>query len=273
VPATSRGAARRLIADGRVFVDGRRLRVASRIVRVGSVLRVASPGTDDDGAGSQGTARIGGPRNARTTEPSLAILHEDADLVAIDKPPGMPAAPTRTAAAGTALDVLTRLLRTRDGRAARLWVVHRLDAGTSGVLLFAKTRAAAAALSAAFAEGRVEKDYLARVADPPATTKGRIELALATTGRRAVASAGGRPALTDWAVVATDARGALLRLRPRTGRMHQLRVHLHAIGHPIVGDRAYGGPRAARLMLHAERLVVQHPRTQAPLAIYSPNPL
>lgn len=255
LPATTRGAARRLIADGRVFVDGRRCRVASRTVRAGTALRIAA-------AAAATNATSATPRD-------LPILHEDDDLVAVDKPAGMPAAPTRTAAAGTALTTLERQLTARDGRPVRLFVVHRLDAGTSGVLLFAKTRVAAAALGGAFADGRAEKEYLARVAKAPGAARGSIDLALAADGRRARVAANGRPARTDWEVVDRDPRGALLRLSPRTGRMHQIRVHLQASGHPILGDRAYGGPPAPRLMLHAARLVVPHPGSGAPLMIAS----
>lgn len=251
LPDTSRGAARRLIADGRVFVDGRRCRVASRPVRAGNVLHVAP-----EAAAAPVAAAMAPP-----------ILYEDDDVIAIDKPCGMASAPTRTAAAGTAHDAVLETLRARKRGPARLWVVHRLDVGTSGVLVFAKTREAAAALSAAFAGGRVEKEYLARVATAPTDAGGTIDLALAVEGRRARVDPKGRPARTDWEVVATDDRGALLRLRPHTGRMHQLRAHLQAIGHPIVGDRAYGGPPGTRLMLHAERLVLPHPRTGARVTI------
>jgi 23S rRNA pseudouridine1911/1915/1917 synthase len=255
VPGTSRGEARRLIADGRVFVDGRRCRVASRPVHAGNVLHVAS-------AEEVAVAASVGPPT---------ILYEDTDVIAIDKPAGMASAPTRVATAGTARDLVTEALRARMRGPARLWVVHRLDAGTSGVLVFAKTRNAAAVLSKAFAEGRVEKHYLARVAAAPAVSDGRIDLALASEGRRARVSPNGRAARTDWEIVATDARGTLLRLHPHTGRMHQLRVHLQAIGHPIVGDRTYGGPPAPRMMLHAERPVVPHPASGEPLAIAAPS--
>lgn len=251
LPDTSRGAARRLIADGRVFVDGRRCRVASRPVRAGNVLHVAPEAA-------------AAPVAAAT---ALPILYEDEDVIAIDKPCGMASAPTRTAAAGTAHDAVLETLRARKRAPARLWVVHRLDVGTSGVLLFAKTREAAAALSAAFAEGRVQKDYLARVARAPSTRAGTIDLPLATEGRRARVAPTGRPARTDWKVLTTDAAGTLLRLHPRTGRMHQLRAHLQAIGHPIVGDRAYGGPPGERLMLHAERVTIPHPRTGVTITI------
>jgi len=268
LPATSRGAARRLISDGCVFVNGRRCQVASRTIWPGTILRVTAPP-----AQTTSTASPAEPAAAATAPAAaLTILHEDADLIAIDKPAGMPSSPTRTASAGTAQTTLEQQLHARDGRMTRLFVVHRLDAGTSGVLLFAKTGAAAAALGAAFSESRIEKVYVARVPGSPATSHGTIELALATAGRKTIVSTSGRPARTDWDVVTTDARSTLLRLRPDTGRMHQLRVHLRAIGHPIAGDRLYGGPAAPRLMLHAERLVVAHPRTNAPLALYAPSP-
>ena len=256
LPDTSRGAARRLIADGRVFVDGRRCRVASRPVRAGNVLHVAPV------AAAAPVATAAAP----------PILYEDDDVIAIDKPCDMASAPTRTAAAGTAHDAVLETLRARKRGPARLWVVHRLDVGTSGVLVFARTREAAAALSGAFAEGRVEKEYLARVACAPAVLHGTIDLPLATEGRRARVDPKGRSARTDWQIVTTDERGTLLRLHPRTGRMHQLRAHLHAIGHPIVGDRAYGGPPSTRLMLHAERLVIPHPRTGTRVTIEAPLP-
>jgi RluA family pseudouridine synthase len=225
-------------------------------VRAGNVLHVAP-------------AAAAAPVAAAMAPP---ILYEDDDVIAIDKPCGMASAPTRTAAAGTAHDAVLETLRARKRGPARLWVVHRLDVGTSGVLLFAKTREAAAALSAAFADGHVEKSYLARVSSPPSTPEGTIDLPLATEGRRARVAASGRPARTDWHVVTTDANGALLRLHPHTGRMHQLRVHLQAIGRPILGDRAYGGPPGKRLMLHAERLTVPHPRTGQKITIEAPWP-
>jgi RluA family pseudouridine synthase len=232
------------------------------------VLRVSAAADATSGATSGAPAA-----GATSSRPgSLRILHEDADLVAIDKPAGMPSAPTRTAARGTAQTTLVAELRARDGRPTRLFVVHRLDAGTSGVLVFAKTRAAAATLGKAFADGAVEKTYVARVATAPTAGAGTIDLALATAGRKSVVDPKGRPARTGWERVAADARGALLRLRPETGRMHQLRAHLAAIGHPIKGDRLYGGPPAARLMLHAERLVVPHPRSGEPLALMAACP-
>lgn len=235
----SRAEARRLIDAGAVFVGGRRCRVASRVVREGERLRIESP-----------------PAAATV---ALEILYEDDACIAIAKPAGMPAAPTRTAAAGTALEELAQKIRKRDGRRAELWLVHRLDRGTSGALLFARTRAAAARLDAAFRERRVEKEYLAWVSGVPAQHEGTIASALREEGRRSVVDAKGKPAETRWRVEERRTDRTLMRVFPTTGRMHQIRVHLESIGHPVIGDRLYGGPPAPRLMLHASRLIFPHP--------------
>lgn len=184
------------------------------------------------------------------------MLYEDEAMVAVDKPAGMPSAPTRQAARGTAQCELATILRARSGRAAPLFVVHRLDAGTSGVLVFARTRAAAAALSAAFAAGGAQKRYLARVGVVPPAVDGEITAPLATRGGRSVVAPGGRPARTAWQVVGTLPDGALLAVAPHQGRRHQIRAHLAAAGMPILGDRRYGGRPAPRLMLHAETLTL-----------------
>ena len=235
----SRGQARRLIGAGSVFVEGRRCRIASRLVRGGE------------------RVRVGAAEPPHVT--SLRILYEDEDVIAIDKPPGMPTAPTRQAAAGTAYEALRDELRRRGG-ATRLWVVHRLDAATSGVVAFARNAAAARALSRAFQDHLVDKRYVALVNDAPSDDEGRIDAAIEVAGGRATVSEGGKPASTSWRVRARGEHDAVLELAPRTGRMHQLRVHLAALGHPIVGDRLYGGSAAPRLMLHAERLIFPHPR-------------
>lgn len=246
VPGMSRSEARRLIAAGSVFVDGRRCRVASRTVRAGARLRLESA-----------------PAAPSTR---LRVLHQDPSCVAIDKPAGMPTAPTRQAAAGSAQDELERQL----GRAERLWLVHRLDRDTSGVLLFARTRAAARALDAAFRERKVDKRYQAWVAGVVDADSGRVTAPLRESGRRAMVDPAGKAAETHWEVVERGADRTLLNLRPTTGRMHQIRVHLQSIGHPVIGDRLYGGPRASRLMLHATRLAFSHPVSGEPLEITAP---
>lgn len=253
VPGLSRGAARRLVAAGAVFVNGRRSRIASRLVSPGDVLSLET-------------------RTPPAAADPLTILYEDEAVIAVDKPPGMPAAPTRVAALGTASDLLQRQLRRRDRVPVRVWLVHRLDAPASGVIVFAKTRAAARALGHAFRERHVDKVYVAEVEGAVAGETGRIEQPLRSLGRKTVADAGGQPARTDWHVLRRAGSTTLLELRPHTGRMHQLRAHLSASGHPIVGDRLYGGPPGRRLMLHALRIGFAHPEREATLDIASPWP-
>lgn len=247
----SRGQARRLIGAGAVFLEGRRCRVASRLVRSGDRVRV-------------------GAAEPKTVE-SIPILYEDDDVIAIDKPPDMPTAPTRQAAAGTAYETLRAGLRRRGG-AARLWTVHRLDAATSGVVVFARSAAAARTLSRAFQERLVDKRYVALVSGVPGDDGGRIDAAIEVAGGRATVSERGRPASTAWRVRTRGVRDAVLELAPHTGRMHQLRVHLASLGHPIVGDRLYGGSAAPRLMLHAERLTFPHPTRGEPIEIVTEPP-
>jgi RluA family pseudouridine synthase len=236
----SRTAARGLIAAGSVFLNGQRCKVASRTVRPGDRLRVAASQAE------------------RPAAPPLPILYEADGVIAIDKPPGMPSAPTRQSAAGTALTVLEAQLAARRGPTPRLWVVHRLDAATSGVLVFATTRLAAAQLSAAFRLQRVHKRYLAVIATLPAAAAGEIDLALRSAAGRALIDPAGKPAQTSWRVCERRSVGVLLEVAPHSGRMHQIRAHLAAIGHPIVGDRPYGGPPAPRLMLHAAAVTLPH---------------
>jgi len=154
----------------------------------------------------------------------------------------------------------------------RVWPVHRLDTGTSGVLLFATTRLAAAHLSAAFQRGDISKVYVARVCGRLELDQGEIALPIRTSGRRAEVATDGRPAITCWEVMRRDATTTLVHLRPLTGRMHQLRVHFQALGNPIVGDRRYGGPAASRLMLHAETLVFPTPSGERVTVHATPPP-
>jgi len=219
----------------------------------------------------------------------LAVVFEDAHLLAIDKPPGVVVHPTWGHRDGTLLNAL--LWRARDWDPAhemtrssdlRPRLVHRLDKDTSGLLLVPKTRAAHRGLARAFQRRQVSKEYLAVVAGNPPANGGRVDLAIARDPgdpkRRIAGVAGGRPAVTSWQVIADsghDGRAfALLRCRPETGRTHQIRVHLAAIGLPIVGDPLYGTGEALlpRQALHAARLAFAHPVTGQPIEIQSPLP-
>ncbi len=207
---------------------------------------------------------------------AVEVLHEDAAVLAVAKPPGWLVIPGRDLPGRAAEPSLREALTARHGP---LWVVHRLDRGTSGVLLFARTAEAHRALNLAFEAGQADKTYLALVAGlPPEAWTCEVALVPARKGRmkpappgdtrakeartrfrrlEAFPAAPGRPAL------------ALVEARPETGRTHQIRVHLRAAGHPLCFDPDYGGTEPlrdgagrevlARTPLHAARLVVPHP--------------
>ncbi len=207
--------------------------------------------------------------------PTLTVLHEDEALLAIDKPAGLLAVPGR---GDDKQDCAWARVRDRWPDAL---VVHRLDMATSGLLLFARSSEAQRRLSRAFAERQVGKHYLALVDADMGAPRGRIELPLAADWprrpRQKVDAEHGKPSCTDWQLLKTDtdaATGATvsrLALQPHTGRTHQLRVHLAAIGHPILGDALYAPPRvralATRLLLHADALSLPHPCTGRPLQL------
>jgi tRNA pseudouridine32 synthase / 23S rRNA pseudouridine746 synthase len=161
-------------------------------------------------------------------------------------------------------------------------VVHRLDMATSGLFLMARGSAAQRRLSHAFAQREVGKRYVAIVAGRMETDNGVIDLPLAADWPnrplRIVDSTNGKPSVTRWRLLAYDERSdaSRLELEPITGRSHQLRVHLLAIGHPILGDALYAPAtvreRAPRLMLHASQLALTHPVTGEPLLFSSPCP-
>jgi 23S rRNA pseudouridine1911/1915/1917 synthase len=175
---------------------------------------------------------------------------------------------------------LVDLVSARLGRPAGL--VHRLDRETSGVTLFGKTEAATRALAAEFREGRARKRYLAATG-PGLPPSGTVELPLSRDpsrpGRwRASRTANGVPALTEFRTLYAGPEYCLVELSPRTGRTHQLRAHLTALGAPILGDARYGGAARAgglpapRCLLHAQALALSHPRTGQPLLLEAPVP-
>lgn len=191
----------------------------------------------------------------------MTPLFEDSALLAFDKPAGLLAVPGRGA---DKQDCLWLQVRERWPDAL---VVHRLDMATSGLMLFARGTDVQRRLSRAFASRQVDKSYVAVVAGRMPAAQGRIELPLiADWPRRPLQKVDehqGKPSITDWRLLAFDAerRASRLALRPLTGRTHQLRVHLAAIGHPILGDALYAPPalQGGRLMLHAQALQFAHP--------------
>jgi tRNA pseudouridine32 synthase/23S rRNA pseudouridine746 synthase len=199
------------------------------------------------------------------------LIHSDKSCLAFNKPSGL------AVQGGSGVDdCLEHRVARAFGRPGKTppRLVHRLDRETSGVIVLARTKPAAAFFSAAFAERRAEKTYLAVVCGgPPAPQAGEIDLPMVKGTRRGVdlaeparpGQAGAKAALTRYATLAATPQAALLQLTPLTGRMHQLRLHLASLGRPIAGDGKYGGlftlagQPVPRLMLHAQRLVLDHP--------------
>jgi 23S rRNA pseudouridine1911/1915/1917 synthase len=270
LPELSVTAARRLIADGAVRVDGQRARKGQRLTP-GQVVEV-----EEARAAQRGTAA---QRVRADPQLALPILEVDPLFVAVDKPAGVPAHPHAPDELGTAANALAAQFpecvgASPDPREGGL--VHRLDAGTSGVLLAARSAAAWPLLRAALSAPECEKTYLAEVAGAPPDA-GTAAGAIGRVGRRGarVRVGGGRnplPAHTTWEVVERRPQSALVRVRLQRGRAHQVRAHLAAAGYPIVGDLLYGGGEADRLRLHAAAIRFRHPESGELILIESPPP-
>ncbi|WP_018291565.1 RluA family pseudouridine synthase [Verrucomicrobium sp. 3C] len=216
-----------------------------------------------------------------TPEPiPLLVLYEDDDLLLIDKPWGLVVHPAFGHRTGTLVNALLGYLpRLPGSHTIRPGVVHRLDRETSGLLVVAKTEPARASLLHQFASRTVEKRYEAVVwgtfPRTPFSCSRNVGRDPRNRRKMAALSRGGRTALTEFSLIEQRRGTALVQCRPQTGRMHQLRVHLASLGHPIVGDPLYGGNRqsgGSRLLLHARLLSFLHPRSGERVCFESPLP-
>jgi 23S rRNA pseudouridine1911/1915/1917 synthase len=216
--------------------------------------------------------------------PGMAVLYEDADIVVVDKPVGVAAHPTPGWTGQTVVGGLLAAGHTvaTSGAAERQGIVHRLDAGTTGVMVVAKSEHAYSVLKRAFREREVTKIYHALVQGHPDPLRGTIDAPIgrhpAGDGRFAVV-ADGRPSVTHYDTLEAFRAASLLEVRLETGRTHQIRVHMAAVRHPCVGDRLYGADPvlAARLgltrqWLHAVRLSFAHPADGRLVEFVSPYP-
>jgi 23S rRNA pseudouridine1911/1915/1917 synthase len=258
------GSARALITAGAVYVGGRRCLDPQRVLTAGSVVLVV---LEESGQSVLAPA---------LPPPPVSVLFEDDWLLAVDKPPGIAAQPTPGRVGESLLDAVSARLGSPAG------LVHRLDFDTSGVVVFGKHREATSGLAAEFREGRARKQYLA-VTGPGLPERGSIDLPISKDpsrpGRqRASRAANGVPALTEYERLTSGPARCVVKLRPQTGRTHQLRAHLTAIGFPILGDVLYGGLRELngvpipRCLLHAQRLELSHPRDGQAWEIEAPAP-
>jgi 23S rRNA pseudouridine1911/1915/1917 synthase len=261
----SRADAQRAIASGLVSVDGSRRPKAHRLEggeRIVADLTEKGPPAAEPGG--------------------VPVRHEDDHLMVVAKPAGMLTHPTASRRSGT---LVNRLLGMGVPLAPghdpdRPGIVHRLDVGTSGLLLVARTEEARSGLTDLLARREVQRTYQALVRGRVAHPEFSVEAPLEKRGARVVVRRGGGvEAETAFSVIEALPSATLLEARPRTGRTHQIRVHLSSIGHPILGDRAYGGggDDATRLglhrpFLHAWRLAFDHPVTGERIEVEEPLP-
>jgi 23S rRNA pseudouridine1911/1915/1917 synthase len=258
IEALSRVRARVLLDLGGVYVDGTRVKIASRTVRAGQTIEAVL-----GGAFERATKQVGA--TARQTDearlPPHEIVYEDEDVIVVEKPAGLLSAPTPEGDRANLLAVLRR----RGGTPAPVFLVHRLDMPTSGVLVFARTAAAARALGDALQRHDVRREYLAIVVGAPRAASLDLD-----------APIGGRPARTHAEVVERlGTLAAVVRCRLETGRTQQIRIHLHGAGHPVIGDARFptrAPLRPPRLALHATLLGFRHPRSGAPCLFERPWP-
>ncbi|MEM9465865.1 MAG: RluA family pseudouridine synthase [Actinomycetota bacterium] len=267
----SRSVAKALLDDGRVRVDGVPVGSASRRVEAGSVVWVAVPPPDDPTPEPDGSV-------------DFVVVHEDDDVIVVDKPAGLVVHPGAGQPDGTLVNGLVHrypeLLEI--GELHRPGIVHRLDRGTSGLLVVARSEDAYFDLVEQLSAHEPERIYVALAWGHLETDQGTIDAPIGRSTRhptRMAVTDAGRHAVTHYTVEGRyhePVTASLVRCRLETGRTHQIRVHLRAIGHPVVGDRDYDGGRPGldpgRPFLHAAELRFRHPATGAPVEFEAPLP-
>jgi 23S rRNA pseudouridine1911/1915/1917 synthase len=262
----SRSAAARLIKEGAVSIGGRRARASDSVAAGDVVEYVEAP-----------------PREADTTSGEaipLDVLFEDDDLVVINKPAGMVVHPAPGHHSGTLVHALLGRGGTWSaaGGVARPGIVHRLDKGTSGLIVAARNDSSHRALSSQLADRTMSRTYLAIVRGRVKADAGELEGPIGRhpkERKRMAVVSGGRFARTRYEVVGRRRGHTLLRCELDTGRTHQIRVHVSALGHPVAGDAEYGGRTPdgpKRPMLHAWRLRLRHPRSGDPMSFEAAPP-
>jgi 23S rRNA pseudouridine1911/1915/1917 synthase len=270
----SRTVAAELIAAGRVLVDGEAVAVGRTVLRQGATLRVQLPEPGSD-------------RMAAEVGVAFEVVHADDDVAVVNKPAGLVVHPGAGHHEGTLVGgLLARFPDLAD--VAGVWpadrpgIVHRLDKGTSGLLAVARTEVAYRGLVAQLADRTMERRYLALVEGDVVDDRGEVDAPIGRSTRtptKMAVAAGGRPARTGYEVLERRAEPrpmTLLELRLQSGRTHQIRVHMAAIGHPVVGDARYGAPDrrlgSGRFFLHAFRLAFIHPVSGERMEFSTPLP-
>lgn len=262
----SRNRIKDLIVNGHVTLNGQTIKPSQR-VRPDDLVRMEVP-----------------PPAPSPLEPQdipLDILYEDEDMLAINKPAGLVVHPAKSNQSGTLVNALLYYCDDLAGVGGeeRPGIVHRLDKETSGVIVVAKRDTAHRKLQDQFRERTTDKTYIAVVRGVPDTVRRTIDAPLDRHPHHRVKRAiveGGRHAITHYVLLEDHGEHAVLHVKIETGRTHQIRVHLASIGHPVLGDKLYGGKQPEfgikRQLLHAYRLRLAHPRTGEAMAFEAPLP-
>ncbi len=253
----SRGRIREMINQGSVHINNTRVRKNSRTISPGDTVLIYIP------AEMETRIDIG----------DIRIIHEEKGFIVVDKPSGLPADSTRYDVVNTLPGLLTK----RYEHKQYIQTVHRLDAGTSGVMILSKMPSVTKLLNRQFSDKKVRKTYYALVMGRMKEPRGRIDGNLARNRhdprKFKVVSHGGKPSVTDYTTEKTLEKMTLVKVNPLTGRTHQIRVHLAHIGYPLAGDWLYGDRTTAnRLMLHASKISLIHPQTEKPMTFEAPLP-
>lgn len=271
LPEIDAAQARALIKGGAVYLGHLRVRLPSMRVATGERVTVYPKALDKQPLPLE----------------QVRFVHRDPSFVVLDKPPGVPVAQTRDSARGTLAEALRRVLVGEGMLRPYVGVVHRLDQGASGLVLFTVRSVANKSMHRQFVDHRIERSYRVRVVgDPPPRVRCDAPLVERRHGRVRVARDGesrARAASTEFhrlepAVAEVEGQpAALLGVRLETGRTHQIRVHAQALGFAVLGDRKYGEAESghdepSRLYLHADRLAFDHPESGEPLAFEAPRP-
>lgn len=263
-PDISRTQAQRLIADGQVTVNGHVEKPSYQVV-IGDILdMVIRPVT---------------PSHLVPENIPVSIVYEDSDILVVDKPAGLTVHPAPGHTSHTLVNAVLSHLNAVSEETQRPGIVHRLDKDTSGVMVIARNQTAHENLSAQFKKHSVNKIYLTLVRGRLTPQEGIIEAPIGrdSSNRKRMTVSGksrGRKALTRYKVIRYLGNYTLLEVMPQTGRTHQIRVHMQAIGYPVVGDATYGikSPILSRQFLHAHKLGFRHPSTGGYVEFVSPLP-
>jgi 23S rRNA pseudouridine955/2504/2580 synthase len=280
-PDLGHGHLQKLLRTGQVRVDGKRADAATRL-EAGQAIRIPPLNVPAEAVGAPRAKPAPVISDKEIAALQARVLYKDDDVIAIDKPAGLAV----QGGTGTSKHLDAMLDALRFGSAERPRLVHRLDKDTSGVLVLARTVFAASRLAEIFRGRDARKIYWAVTVGVPKPYQGKIDLALAKEGgshgeRVATDEDDGKKAVTFYSVLENAGKqAAFVALWPRTGRTHQLRVHMAAIGTPILGDGKYAGQDAflpgaevpRQLHLHARRLIIPHPRTGKPIDVTAPLP-